>query len=151
MKTSNIFGASDKRKVNPKWFTGKVWMKELSNKIGSKEQDIYHVHFVKGARTKLHTHNGSQVLIAMCGRGSLVTYRKYGTKKSSFKIKIAQIIKLNKGDIAYIPPKTLHTHGSTSNDVEFSHIAINVIPTRNSKYITEWFESDFETSVSSRI
>jgi len=35
MKKSNIFGTGDKRKVNPKWFTSKTWMKVLSDKIKS--------------------------------------------------------------------------------------------------------------------
>lgn len=145
MKKSNIFGTSDKRSVNPNWFTGKVWMKELSGKIGSKEQDVYHVHFPKCSRTKLHSHNGSQILIAVSGSGSLVMYQRKGTKRSNFDIKKTQTIKLNKGDIVYIPPKTLHTHGSTLKNVEFSHIAINVLPSKNSEYRTDWFESDFET------
>ena len=144
MTKTNIFGTSDKRDVNPDWFTGKVWMKELSSKIHSKEQDIYHVHFPKGSRTKLHLHDGSQILIAISGKGSLVMYQKSGRKKSNFEIKITQTIKLNKGDIVYIPPKTLHTHGSVSKTVEFSHIAIN-IHTSKSKYMTSWFESDYKT------
>ena len=48
MKKSSIFGTSDKRQVNPNWFTNKTWMKVLSNRIKSKDQDIYHVHFEKG-------------------------------------------------------------------------------------------------------
>jgi hypothetical protein len=45
MKKSNISGTGDKRNVNPNWFTGKTWMKVLSEKIKAKDQDIYHVHF----------------------------------------------------------------------------------------------------------
>ena len=65
MKKSNIYGSGDQRKVNPEWFTNKTWMKVLSNKIKSKDQDIYHVHFEKGSRTKMHQHNGNQVLIGV--------------------------------------------------------------------------------------
>ena len=54
MNKSNINGSADKRNVNPEWFTGKTWMKVLSEKIKSKDQDIYHVHFEKGSKTKLH-------------------------------------------------------------------------------------------------
>lgn len=145
MKKSNIFGTADKRSVNPDWFTGRVWMKELSGKISSKEQDIYHVHFPKGARTKLHSHNGSQILVVVNGSGSLAMYQRYGTRRTEFKIKKTQTIRLNKGDIVCVPPKTLHTHGSVSKSREFSHIAINVLPPRNAVYKTSWFESDFET------
>lgn len=135
MKKTNIFGTGNKRKINPKWFTGKVWMKELSNTIISKEQDIYHVHFLDGARTKLHFHNGSQILIGVEGFGSLVIF-----EKKADTVKKLQTIKLSKGDIAYIPAKTFHIHGSISSE-EFSHIAINILPSR-SEYKTEWFELD---------
>ena len=151
MKKSNIFGTTGKRSVNPSWFTGKVWMKALSDKIGSKGHDIYHVHFPDAARTKLHSHNGTQILIATSGSGSLVTYERYGTKKSDFKIKKTQTVRLNRGDIVSIPPNTLHTHGSISKDAEFSHIAINVLPPKRSRYVTEWYESDFKSTVSGKI
>ena len=65
MNKSNIKGKNDRRDVNSEWFTGKTWMKVLSEKIKSKDQDIYHVHFEKGSRTKLHFHNGNQVLMAV--------------------------------------------------------------------------------------
>ena len=147
MKTS-IFGTSDRREINPEWFTGEVWMKVLSEKIKSEEQDMYHVHFQRGARTKLHSHNGAQVLIVTGGSGSLETYRRYGTKKSEFAIKKTSTIGLKKGDVAYIRPKSLHSHGSASKSKEFSHIAINVLPSRNSQYKTEWYESDYKTRAS---
>ena len=85
MKKSNINGNADKRKVNPEWFTDKTWMKVLSDKIKSKDQDIYHVHFENGSRTKLHFHNGNQVLMAVKGKGSLEIFKKFGSKKTEFK------------------------------------------------------------------
>ncbi len=148
MKKSNISGTGDKRNVNPNWFTGKTWMKVLSEKIKAKNQDIYHVHFEKGSRTKLHQHNGNQVLIGVKGKGSLEIFRKYGTSKNNFKIKKIQKISLNEGDIVHIPTKTLHTHGSIDKKKEFSHIAINILPKKNVTYKTDWYESDFKTKVS---
>ena len=147
MKKSNINGNADKRKVNPEWFTDKTWMKVLSDKIKSKDQDIYHVHFENGSRTKLHFHNGNQVLMAVKGKGSLEIFKKYGTKKSDFKIKKTERISLNEGDIVHIPAKTLHTHGSIDKNKEFSHIAINILPKKNSIYKTIWYESDFKNKV----
>ena len=151
MKKSNIYGSGDKRTVNPNWFTGKTWMKVLSNKIKSKEQDIYHVHFEKGSRTKLHSHNGSQILIATKGNGSIEMFRKYGTKNKNFKIKKQKTIKLNEGDIVYIPARNLHTHGSINKKNTFSHIAINVLPSKKSKYKTDWYESDFKSIATDKI
>jgi quercetin dioxygenase-like cupin family protein len=148
MKKSSIFGSGDKRKVNPDWFTNKTWMKVLSEKIKSKDQDIYHVHFEKGSRTKLHAHNGNQILIATKGKGSLEIFRRYGTSKTNFKIKRTEKISLNEGDIVYIPAKTYHTHGSIDKKKTFSHIAINILPRKNEIYKTIWYESDFKTKVS---
>ncbi|MEO2264664.1 MAG: cupin domain-containing protein, partial [Nitrosopumilus sp.] len=148
MKKSNIFGSGDQRKVNPNWFTNKTWMKVLSDKIKSKEQDIYHVHFEKGSRTKLHTHNGNQILIATKGNGSLEIFKKYGTKKTNFKIKRIEKINLNEGDIVHIPAKTFHTHGSVNKKKAFAHIALNIRSRKNLEYKTTWYESDFKTKVS---
>ena len=147
MNKSNIKGTNDRRDVNSEWFTGKTWMKVLSEKIKSKDQDIYHVHFEKGSRTKLHFHNGNQVLMAVKGKCSLEIFKKYGTKKSEFKIKKTERISLNEGDIVHIPAKTLHTHGSIDKNKEFSHIAINILPKKNSIYKTIWYESDFKNKV----
>jgi len=148
MNKSNIHGTNDKRNVNPNWFTNKTWMKVLSEKIKSKDQDIYHVHFEKGSRTKLHAHDGNQVLIATKGSGSLEIFKRYGTSKTNFKIKKTETIKLNEGDIVHIPAKTLHTHGSIDKKKEFSHIAINIFTRKNTPYKTIWYESDFKTNVS---
>ncbi|MDC0927679.1 cupin domain-containing protein [Nitrosopumilus sp.] len=147
MRKSNINGLTDKRNVNPEWFTGKTWMKVLSEKIESKDQDIYHVHFEKGSKTKLHFHNGNQVLMAVKGKGSLEIFKKYGSKKSEFKIKKTERISLNEGDIVHIPAKTFHTHGSIDKKKEFSHIAINVLPKKNVVYKTTWYESNFRNKV----
>jgi len=148
MKKINISGTGNKRNVNPDWFTGKTWMKVLSEKIKAKDQDIYHVHFEKGSRTKLHQHNGNQILVGVKGKGRLEIFRKYGTSKDNFKIKKIEKISLNEGDMVHISAKTLHTHGSIDKKKEFSHIAINILPKKNSTYKTEWYESDFKTKVS---
>lgn len=151
MKKSNIFSPGDKRNVSPDWFTGKVWMKDISDKIKSKEQKIFHVNFEKGARTKLHEHNGSQILIATKGNGSLVMYKKLGRKTENFRIKKIESIPLREGDVVYIPANKLHTHGSIDQKRSFSHIAINIFPRKNSEYITRWYESDFKTKVTKKI
>ncbi len=82
--------------------------------------------------------------------GSLETFRKYGTKNTEFKIKKIEKISLNEGDVVYIPSNTLHTHGATSKKT-FSHIAINILPSKNSVYKTAWYESDFKTIVTKKI
>ena len=144
---SNIDGRTDKRDVDPRWFTGKTWMKVLSEKIGSTAQDIYHVHFECGSRTKLHQHNGDQVLIVTAGVGSLDLFDKIGTRKKEFEIKRTKKIKLKKGDIVHILSGTLHTHGSVDETRTFSHIALNVIPRKSTTYKTIWYELDEKTKV----
>ncbi|MGQ0771859.1 MAG: cupin domain-containing protein [Nitrososphaerota archaeon] len=147
MKKSNIHVAGNRRKINPNWFTNRVHMKEISSTIQSKEQNIYHVYFEKGAKTKLHTHNGNQILIVTKGNGSLDLFKKFGKSKTIFKIKKASTTRLGSGDVVYIPKNTLHTHGSINPRQTFSHIAINMLPRKNLQYKTIWYESDFKSMV----
>ncbi|MDH3277852.1 MAG: cupin domain-containing protein [Nitrosopumilus sp.] len=147
MKKSNIYSTGDQRKINPDWFTGRVNMKDVSSTIKSKEQGIYHVYFHNGAKTKLHTHNGNQILIVTRGMGSLEIFKKFGTSKINFKIKRTEKISLKEGDTVYIPAKTLHAHGSVNKKNTFSHIAINILQKKKSEYKTTWYESDFKSSV----
>lgn len=148
VKKVNLFSNSKIRKINPNWFTSKVRMTEISDIINSKEQHIYHVYFENGAKTKLHTHNGNQILIVTKGNGVLETFSKKENKKDHFGIMRTQQISLNLGDVVYIKKGTLHTHGSADKKKVFSHIAINIIPAKNREYKTAWYESDFKTFAS---
>ena len=148
VKKANLFSNSKIRKINPNWFTNKVHMTEISSIINSKEQNIYHVYFENGAKTKLHTHNGNQILIVTKGKGILETFSKKGNKKDHFGIKRIQRISLNLGDIVYIQKGTLHTHGAVNKKHLFSHIAINILPAKNKEYKTIWYESNFKTLAS---
>jgi len=142
MSRSNINGRDNQRQVEPDWFTGSVWLKSV---MSSSDQDIYHVHFEDGARTKLHRHNGNQVLIVTAGTGSLQTFEQ--SDQDSSKIQRTDTTDLTVGDIVHIPAGTLHTHGSTDRTATFSHIALNIIPKDDSTYKTTWYESDFESSI----
>ncbi|RNJ79367.1 MAG: cupin domain-containing protein [Nitrosopumilus sp. B06] len=144
MEKTSIYGKSQQRSVNPDWFTGKTWMKVLSKKIKSKRQDMYHVHFERRSRTKLHKHDGDQILIGTRGRGSLEIFKRYGSARANFAIKKTQRITINDGDVVYIPAGTLHSHGSTGPET-FSHIAINILG-RSKQYKTTWYESDFKST-----
>ena len=48
-----------------------------------------------------------------------------------------------KNDCVHIPAMMLHTHGSVSKKINFSHIAINTFPKRKIEPKTVWYESDF--------
>lgn len=174
MKKASIHGARNRRNVRPEWFTGKTWMRSVSGIIASAGHDIHHVHFESGSRTKMHKHNGNQILIATEGRGSLETFDvldddnndngdggsgrgagvpgRSGAKagkaaRAGFGIKRSKRILLSEGDIVHIPAGMLHTHGSVDKNSAFSHIAINVLPRKNSPYATVWYESDFRRAV----
>ena len=147
MNKSNIYSSGDQRKINPNWFTGKVHMKDVSSKIKSDGHGIYHVYFENGSKTKLHYHDGNQILIATRGSGSLEIFKRFGRSKQNFKIKKINNIALNEGDTVFIPAKTLHTHGSINKRKTFSHIAINIQAPKKSEYKTVWFESDFKANV----
>lgn len=134
-------------KANPDYFTGPVLMQELTSIVKSREQKIFHVTFKNGARTKIHNHNGGQILIVTKGKGSLQMYSKLGNGKSNFRIKKTKKTNISEGDIVYIPAKKLHTHGSVNKKKVFSHIAINANPSASKPAKTTWYESDFKSKV----
>lgn len=145
MKKDNIFSkiGIPSKKAKTQYFTGPVSAKDISAIIKPNNEKIYHVTFKNGSRTKLHYHDGGQTLIVTNGKGSLVMYRKFGNQKKFFRIKVTNIIKLNTGDCVHIPAMMLHTHGSVSKKINFSHIAINTFPKRKIEPKTVWYESDF--------
>ena len=146
LKKTNIL-SSPVKKVKKNYFTGPIKIQEISTITRPNEHDMYHVKFLKSSRTKLHYHSGAQLLIVTKGTGSLILYKKEDHTASKFQIKITKTINLKNGDVAYIPAKTLHTHGSIDVKKEFSHIAINILPKKNSTYKTTWYESDFKNKV----
>ena len=143
----NVFAKGKIRKVSSNYFTGPVYAREISN-IKSPKHKIYHVTFKKGTITKLHHHQGGQTLIVTKGKGMLAFYKQTSKGRSKFKIKKIKTTPLKVGDIAYIPAKVLHTHGSSNKKQDFSHIAINSSPIKNQEPKTTWFESDFKSKVS---
>ena len=150
MKKGNISSAPVK-KVKKDYFTGPVTLREISGVTKSNEHDMYHVILKKSARTKLHFHTGAQMLIVTKGNGSLVYYKKIGRGISKFKISKTKMVNLSSGDVIYIPPKTLHTHGSVKKYSIFSHLAVNFYSKMNKKPKTVWYESDLRSNVIRKI
>ena len=150
MKKSNIL-SSPVKKVKTDYFTGPVKLHEISGITKPNEHDMYHVIFKKSSRTKLHFHTGGQLLIVTKGNGSLIYYKKISGGITKFKISKAKTVNLNSDDVVYIPPKTLHTHGSVKNDSIFSHLAVNFYSKKNRKPKTVWYESDLRSNVMHRI
>ena len=150
MKKSNIL-SSPVKKVKTDYFTGPVKLHEISGITKPNEHDMYHVIFKKSSRTKLHFHTGGQLLIVTKGSGSLVYYKKIGVGVTKFKILKTKIVNLSSGDVVYIPPKILHTHGSIKRNSVFSHLAVNFYSKKNRKPKTVWYESDLRSNVMHRI
>jgi len=150
LKKGNISSAPVK-KVKKDYFTGPVTLREISGITKPNEHDMYHVTFKKSARTKIHFHTGTQMLIVTKGNGSLVYYKKMSNGISKFKISKTKTVNLTPGDVVYIPAKILHTHGSVRKNSVFSHIAINFYPKKNQKTKAEWYESDLRSNVTSKI
>ena len=150
MKKSNIL-SSPVKKVKTDYFTGPIELHEISGITKPNEHDMYHVIFKKSARTKLHFHTGGQLLIVTKGSGSLVYYKKISGGITKFKISKTKMINLKYGDVVYIPPKILHTHGSVKRDSVFSHLAVNFYSKNNRKPKTVWYESDLRSKVISKI
>ena len=149
MKKGNISSAPVK-KVKKDYFTGPVTLREISGITKPNEHDMYHVIFKKSSRTKLHFHTGGQLLIVTKGNGSLIYYKKIGKDISKFKISKTKMVNLSSGDVVYIPPKILHTHGSVRKNLVFSHLAVNFY-SKNRKPMTVWYESDLRSNVTSKI
>ena len=150
MRKGNISSAPVK-KVKKNYFTGPVTLNEISSITKPTEHDLYHVTFKKSARTKVHFHTGAQMLIVTKGYGSLVYYKKIGDGISKFKISKTKTINLNPGDVVYIQPKILHTHGSIKKNTIFSHLALNFYQKKNTNSKTVWYESDLRSIVTSKI
>ena len=149
MKKCNIYTAPIK-KVKKDYFTGPVNLHEISGITKPNEHNMYYVIFKKSSRTKLHFHTGGQLLIVTKGNGSLVYYKKTGNGVSKFKISKIKIVNLSSGDVVYVPPKILHTHGSIRKNSVFSHLAVNFY-SKNRKPMTVWYESDLRSNVTSKI
>jgi quercetin dioxygenase-like cupin family protein len=71
--------------------------------------NVHAVNFDIGARTKFHTHNREQVIIAFAGIGA------QATEEGESVIKV--------GDVVYFPAGEKHWHGATK-DSEFTQLSI---------------------------
>ena len=99
------------------YFTGEVFNQRLVSADNDTPCQVSNVTFRAGARTRWHTHTGTQILLCTAGRG---WYQEKGKPARA----------LSSGDAVKIPPGTLHWHGA-STDCEFSHISLIPNPAKN--------------------
>ncbi len=124
------------------YFVGKVILRDISRNICTKDQKVYYARFGNSARTKVHYHEGGQVLVVTEGKGILVLYKKSYTKSSKIRINLAAKSNLKTGDIVYIPKNILHWHGALYQN-NFAHIAFNAFTRKGKESKTIWYDSDF--------
>lgn len=96
------------------YFTGKVFNGRL---VRSGEANISNVTFSAGARTRWHSHTGTQILLCTAGIG---WYQEKGGKARG----------LRQGDVVVISPGIVHWHGA-AKDGEFSHLSVIPNPGAN--------------------
>jgi quercetin dioxygenase-like cupin family protein len=112
-------------------------IREIVDANTSQEQEVYYVIFKKGCRTRPHIHATDQTLVAVKGRGIVVTVDKIDINsegKSAIIKPLTEgssspsVIELSEGDVVCVPAGTLHWHGALENNSNesdhFSHLAI---------------------------
>jgi quercetin dioxygenase-like cupin family protein len=135
---------SDKSLVKSKrrYFVGDAWLNDISDKLQIQGEKVYLANFTNGARTKVHYHQGGQILVVTKGIGRLVIYKKINIKKEMVEIKLLTQTQLRTGDIAFIPKNLLHWHGALKGK-NLTHIAFNIFSEYKKEAQTIWYESDF--------
>ena len=82
----------------PEWFSGPVWIQELTEASDAQGLEIFAVFFDAGARTIPHTHSTDQLLYFLEGEGVV------GTRESRSRYR--------PGGMAVIPANEWHWHGA---------------------------------------
>lgn len=96
-------------KENRPVFIGMVTRQVLIDENTGKDFNSAIINFKAGAKSKLNTHTGDQILIVTSGKGIIATEQQEFT--------------VSTGDIIFIPAGETHWHGATQES-NFSHISI---------------------------
>ncbi len=131
-------------KNKKRYFVGDAWLSDISVKLKIKGEKAYLANFSNGARTKVHYHQGGQILVVAKGMGMLVIYKKTDIGSDKVKIKKLSQSSLTEGDVVFIPKNTLHWHGAIKGK-NFAHIALNIFTEKAKEAQTIWYESDFKS------
>ncbi len=142
INTAKLKSDSALVKSKKRYFVGNAWLNDISLKLKIKGEKAYLANFNNGARTKVHYHQGGQILVVTKGKGMLVIYKKADIHKGTVKIRKLSQTSLGYGDVAFIPKNTLHWHGALEGE-NFAHIALNIFTEKAKEAQTIWYESDF--------
>ncbi|NHH97583.1 hypothetical protein DYY66_0884 [Candidatus Nitrosotalea sp. FS] len=63
-------------KSKKRYFVGDAWLNDISIKLQIKGEKAYLANFNNGARTKVHYHQGGQILVVTRGQGMLSYTKK---------------------------------------------------------------------------
>jgi quercetin dioxygenase-like cupin family protein len=129
-------------KSKKRYFVGNAWLNDMSDKLQIKGEKVYLANFNNGARTKVHYHQGGQILVVTKGKGMLVIYKKTSIKKETVKIQKLSQTNLEEGDVTFIPKNILHWHGALKGK-NLVHIAFNIFTEKAREAQTIWYDSDF--------
>jgi len=129
-------------KSKKRYFVGNAWLNDMSDKLQIKGEKVYLANFNNGARTKVHYHQGGQILVVTKGKGMLVIYKKTSIKKETVKIQKLSQTNLEEGDVTFIPKNILHWHGALKGK-NLVHIAFNIFTEKARETQTIWYDSDF--------
>ncbi len=149
LNLSQLKSDTDLVKSKKRYFVGDAWLNDISDKLKIKGEKVYLANFNNGARTKVHYHQGGQILVVTKGRGMLVIYKKTSIKKETVKIQKLSQMNLEEGDVAFIPKNVLHWHGALKGK-NLVHIAFNIFTEKAKEAQTIWYDSDF-TSYAKKI
>jgi quercetin dioxygenase-like cupin family protein len=93
----------------PEWFSGPVFIHELSDSSDPTDLEILAVFFDPGARTMPHTHSTAQLLYFLSGEGIVGTRSERRLYRT--------------GGMALIPAEEWHWHGATPTS-STAHLSI---------------------------
>jgi quercetin dioxygenase-like cupin family protein len=117
-------------------FTGQVFLDEFVTSQGPSRLNATAVTFTPGARTAWHKHGFRQVLIATVGHGFV-------------QVEGEPARELNPGDVAIVPPDTVHWHGA-ANDSLFTHLALLESEGRGTAWLPPVTDDDYRTATVER-
>ena len=105
-------GATDKITEMSIFEGGDVWRRQIANAQTTEGEDFSFsiVQFSAGAKTKLHTHSGDQILYCLAGIGEVGANGK------------TELISV--GDTVVIPANEIHWHGAGNSGSPMTHIAL---------------------------
>lgn len=116
--------AGQTKRGSPEYFTGTVWLDELSAVSPAARVRVLRVSFEPGARTAWHTHPHGQLLHIL---GGIARLQREG----------GEIVELQPGDSVWFEPGERHWHGAAPGRA-MVHLAVQ--QTDEAGNSAAWFE-----------